>query len=245
MSFSFRAVAATACCAFLASAGVSRADPAPARQGAAKAAPMTLQSILTSRRDNPRKPGSEAAPSTTPPPPYIYHSTVNDPAQDTVGLSSQFNTTVLDLGGGNLVASYDDGNLTGYAYSSNNGFNWTDAGAPPSVAAGDIGYPALARHAASSTVFLSSSPVSTGGQTVYRSTDFGRTFGSPVNATPGLIDEVVVRSALDVDNFGAAGSGNGNVYVCATATTADGSSTRLVFTRSIDGGASFGPSGGN
>lgn len=244
----FRTIAAAACCALAASAGVSRADPAPA-PGAAKSGPVTRYEMLEGRRAAPVAASRPAAP----PPPYIYHSSVNDPAQDTLAASAQVNPTIIDLGGGNLVAAFEDTNKaggensqrTGYAYSSNNGFNWTDAGSLPVVPAGDQGDPTLANHKSSGTVYIGSSSRDAKEMIVFRSSDLGRTFGSPVNAMPDVvpISESIGRTALSVDNFGAAGSGNGNVYACSNPGPS-GFTGRVVFTRSIDGGASFGPTGG-
>lgn len=259
MPFVFRAVAAAAWCGLVASASLAQADPAPAPTTVSKEAPKTLQSIIDWRRAQIGRGGSAApAPRGAPPPPYIYHSSVNDPAQDSAAeLSgagvSQFNASLLDLGGGNLVAAFDDSNLftggtdsqfTGYAYSSNNGFSWTDASGLPAVPAGDLGYPSLASHQASGTVYIASSSLAvTNELTVRKSGDFGRTFTSPVNALPDIsTSDSVGAFKIVVDNFGGAGSGNGNVYACGA--ISDGTTSRVVFTRSIDGASSFGPSGG-
>lgn len=195
--------------------------------------------------------GAVAAPGPgTPAPRYIFHSPVNDRFADTNAQNTQSETSVVDLGAGHLVAAFNDsgsllpgGNhFTGYAFSDNNGLSWTDAGRLPNSAEGDVGDPVLAYHQASNAVYLVTLGFTTGENLqVFKSTDFGHSFGAPVNGTPGFATtgDFQDKPWLAVDNF--AGAGTGNVYLCWTRF---GATEDIKFTRSTDGGATFGPSGG-
>ncbi|MCI0598327.1 MAG: proprotein convertase P-domain-containing protein [Beijerinckiaceae bacterium] len=187
-----------------------------------------------------------------PAPQYIFHSTVNNPAADTTAQDTQSETTIIDLGGGNLVAGFNDSgsflggasHFTGYAWSNTNGISWNDPGTLPASAEGDAGDPVLAYHKASDSVFFSTLGFTTGENIqVFKSTDKGHTFGAPVNGTPGFGGTGAFQDKewLAVDNF--AGTGNGNVYLCWTQ-FGPGSIEDIRFTRSTDGGATFGPSSG-
>jgi Domain of unknown function DUF11 len=181
----------------------------------------------------------------------ILKGTVNNPGADATARDTQSETTLIDLGGGKLVAAWNDsgswdgisggGNdhFTGYGFSSNNGKTWTDAGALPNTPGGDAGDPVLAFHAGTGAVFFATLEFSNLLNIhVFKSTDSGHTFALPVNGTPGVPGQQD-KPWLTVDNFG--GTGNGNAYLCWTQFNPTGS---IRFTRSTDGGASFGPSGG-
>jgi subtilisin-like proprotein convertase family protein len=160
---------------------------------------------------------------------------VNDPTADT-GDDTQNTTTVVDLGGGKLVAAWIDslaGLHIGYGYSSDNGQTWTDAGKVNPADAGAS--PVLAHHKASGAVYLAALKV-VGFHNqikVHKSADDGHTFSPGVDATGG--SGTHSRPWLTVDNV--AGTGDGNVYLCWT----NYSNGDIRFVRSTDGGASFGP----
>jgi hypothetical protein len=177
----------------------------------------------------------------------ILAGTVNNPGADATAQDTQSETTVVDLGGGKLVAAFNDSgsflggasHFTGYAFSSDNGKTWTDGGTLPASTDGDAGDPNLAYRAASNSVFLATLGFNTGNTIqVFKSTDNGHTWGAPVNAFPGIAGGDLDKEWIAVDNFG--GSGNGNIYACATNF---GGVENIVFSRSTDGGATFGPSG--
>ena len=127
-------------------------------------------------------------------PQFISQSPVNNPAADATAKDTQVETTLVDLGGGNLVTAYVDSgsnlgelHFTGYAWSNNNGLSWTDAGTLPNTTGGDRGHPVLANHKASGSVYLATPGWDTRNIQVFKSTDFGHMFGAPVNATPGAM----------------------------------------------------------
>jgi subtilisin-like proprotein convertase family protein len=176
----------------------------------------------------------------------ISSGTVNNRAQDTTENDAQLDPTVLDLGGVNMVAAFTDigaagYHLTGYAYSSSSGITWTDAGELPDSDVGDGGFPVLAHDKTSGAVYIATLGLGGDDQNiqVFKSTDLGHTFGSPVNGTPGFegTGEFHDAPSLAVDNF--AGAGQGNIYLCWTDFFGGGAEIRL--TRSTDQGASFGP----
>jgi len=74
---------------------------------------------------------------------------------------------------------------------------------------------------------------------VFKSTDGGMTFAAPVNGLPGAAGGSLDKEWLAVDNF--TGSGQGNVYLVVRDF---GNANAISFTRSTNGGTSFGPSGG-
>lgn len=182
----------------------------------------------------------------------ISNGTVNNPTTDTTHQDTQSAATLLNLGGGKLVAAFLDsgsydgvfggGNdhLTGFAYSSNNGLTWTDGGVLPDSPEGDGGAPILAFDPVSGAVYLASPGLNSATSIrVFKSTDDGHTFLPAVDGTPGYTgtSEQQDRPWIAVDPF--AGPGQGNVYICWTNFFSSGSEIR--FTRSTDGGATFGP----
>jgi subtilisin-like proprotein convertase family protein len=231
--------------ASIASAGEKGDDAAKAaaddpRSGAA----INLQSA---RNPHPEPlPRSGYAPSAIE---LLPTNSVNNRAADTGATDTQSETTVIDLGGGRLVAAFNDsgsfglGNgrhFTGYAYSSNRGRTWTDPGILPDSTEGDGGDPVLAHNSGTGRVFLATLGFFTGENIqVFRSDDGGHTFLAPVNATPGYggSGDFQDKNWLTVDNF--PGGGNGNAYLCWTRFYAGGAEIR--FTRSTDQGATFGP----
>ena len=176
--------------------------------------------------------------------------TVNNPAADATAQDTQSETTIASVGGTNLVAAWNDSgsflggaaHFTGYAFSSNNGQTWTDAGALPASVEGDAGDPVLAYDPVTGEVYLVTLGFNTGESLqVFKSTDSGHTFGAPVNGTPGFAGsgEFQDKPWMTVDSF--AGVGNGNIYLCWTDFFSGGAEIRM--TRSTDHGATFGPVG--
>ena len=229
----------------LALAAEKKRDPAQAaaedpRSGAA----LNLEAAKRARLA--ATPGPRIAPR------RIHHSAVNNPAADATAQDTQSETTIIDLGGGNLVAGFNDsgswdgifggGNdhFTGYAFSTDGGRSWTDKGTLPNSAGGDAGDPVLAFDKVSGAVYFSTLEFSNlVNIQVFKSTDGGQNFGAPVNGTPGVGDQQD-KEWMTVDNF--TGANQGNVYLCWTRFLAG--SAQILFTRSIDDGATFTPSGG-
>ncbi|MFL5260704.1 MAG: hypothetical protein ACJ8AS_13195 [Hyphomicrobiales bacterium] len=196
--------------------------------------------LLAAKRHGPARPGSPGART-------ILPGTVNNPSADTTAQDTQSETSVVDLGGGRLIAAFNDSgsfiggasHFTGFAFSSDNGKTWTDGGALPASSGGDAGDPNLAYRSVSNSVFLATLGFNTGNTIqVFKSTDSGHTWGAPVNAFPGIVGGDLDKEWIAIDNF--AGSGNGNIYACSTNF---GGVENIVFSRSTDGGATFGPAG--
>ncbi len=154
--------------------------------------------------------------------------------------------TSLVAFGNTIVAGFNDsgsfaGNtnhFTGWSRSTDGGAAWTDGGALPASAAGDAGDPVLARDNTSGRIYFATLGFTNSNVIqVFRSTDNGATWLAPVNGTPGGSTED--KEWITVDNF--PGVGQGNVYLIARNF---GAGNGIYFTRSTDGGATFGPNGG-
>lgn len=179
------------------------------------------------------------------PPPNIL---VNNPAADASAQDTQSETTIVAGSGSVLLAGFNDsgsyspgtGNyqFTGWSRSTNGGTTFTDMGRLPNSAAGDAGDPVLAQNNVSGSIYFATLMFFGSGVQVFKSTDNGATFGAPVNGAPGTtgFDD---KEWITVDNF--PGSGQGNVYL---AWREFGGSNGIRLTRSTDGGATWGPSGG-
>jgi hypothetical protein len=134
----------------------------------------------------------------------------------------------------------------GYSQSTNGGASFIDKGKLPASAMGDGSDPVLARDNVSGKIYLSVVPFAplvsaVAAISVFPSTDNGATFDASVNSAPGFSPtDLLDKPWITVDN--AAGKGQGNVYQVFTdiATTGGG----VFLTRSTDGGATWGPSGG-
>lgn len=196
---------------------------------------------------------------------------VNDPALDTTAQDIQ-NQTAIVLGADNrvIVAYNDSGSFSpsnpctfGYSVSSNGGASFTDKGTlAPSRPYYTLGDPVLARSTKTGMIFLSAitalspafSDYLADRINVFRSTDNGDSFSAPVNATPGFVDGVdhFARDWIAVDNFGGPEEpGYGNVYLVWTndtlarpMQTGKGNDRGVYFTRSLDDGRTWGPTGG-
>jgi hypothetical protein len=180
---------------------------------------------------------------------------VNDPGADHSAYTTQSETSIV-LGADNqvIVAFNDSGSLVagphivGYAVSSNGGAGFTDQGVLPGPS--DGGDPVLARSSKTGTVFLADldPPPSifppTEKVNLFRSTDNGLTFQSPINGAPGFTAGVDSQDkpSIAVDNY--PGPGYGNVYLAFEDFSTDAPYNRILLTRSTDDGIGWGPNGG-
>lgn len=179
----------------------------------------------------------------------INRRAVNDPSDDKTAQDTQSETTVAVDGKDVVVAWNDSGSFlggeqhfVGYGTSPDGGASFTDQGALPDSPEGDAGDPVLAVDNTAHAFYLATLGFNTGENLqVFKSTNGGVTFGAPVNGTPGYAGSGNFQDKewMAVDNF--AGSGQGNVYLCWTNFGAD---AEIRFTRSTDGGATFGPNTG-
>jgi subtilisin-like proprotein convertase family protein len=180
----------------------------------------------------------------------ILPSPVNGPSADATAQDTQSETTIGVLGSNVIIGFNDSGSLnlnthfTGYSHSSNGGLSFTDKGTLPDDTEGDAGDPVVAVDQASSLVYFSTLGFNTGENIqIFKSANGGKTFGAPVNGTPGYggSGDFQDKEWLTVDNV--AGTGQGNVYLCWTLFGASpGNEEEIRFTRSTDNGATFGPS---
>jgi len=194
----------------------------------------------------------------------ITNVLVNDPTTDTTKYDTQSETTLVLGAGRNVIVAFNDSgsylpgvilsnHFTGYAVSTNGGGSFCDKGRLPDDPEGDAGDPVLARGLAAGlnpeTIYLATLGETTGEKIqLFRSFDNGLTFTAPVNATPGFIDsgDFEDKPWIAVDNY--AGNGQGNVYL-AWRHYSNGSFGTIVpygirFTRSTNGGTSWGPNQG-
>ncbi|MBI1877381.1 MAG: proprotein convertase P-domain-containing protein, partial [Chloroflexi bacterium] len=179
---------------------------------------------------------------------------VNNPISDTTAQDTQSETAIVLAGGSTVVASWNDsGSLlggaqkfTGFGRSTTGGVTWTDGGTLPTNANGDSGDPVLAYGNALGRTYLSTLSFSGSGIRIFRSNDGGNSWLAPVEGAPGFGgSDFIDKEWIAVDNF--AGAGNGNVYHIFRNFPGGGGGSQLggiYFTRSTDGGATFGPSPG-
>ena len=178
---------------------------------------------------------------------------VNDPAADTQENDTQSETAVARVGNGpKLVATFNDSgslgvgssvHFTGYATSSDDGATWVDRGALPESDFGDVGDPSITYLAKNNSVVvatLTCGDTECGapgyGAQIFRSSDAGVSFATPVLADFGA-DAVVDKEWIAADNFaGSASSGAGNLYLMARDF---GAANAMRLTRSVDGGATW------
>lgn len=169
---------------------------------------------------------------------------VNDPAKDTTSENTQSETSIVLNDDGQPVVAYNDSqefadtgaHFTGYAYSTDGGASFIDAGHLPDSTFGDAGDPVLAVNHTNHEVYLTTLALSAGNVIqFFKSTDGGHTFGAPVNAFPrvgGFLD----KEWITVDNF--AGTGNGKIYA---STTSFGASARILVSSSVNDGVNWAP----
>lgn len=167
---------------------------------------------------------------------------VNNPALDLTAQRTQSESTVLLIGGNNLVASYNDSgsflggvnSFTGYSTTTDMGTTWTDRGIVPLLGQENFGDPVLARSASTGSVFLATLSGGTNGMNIYKSTDNGVTFTAVADGAPGAASAGTDKEWIAVDNF--AGGGQGNIY---HAYRDFGTPNGVYFTRSTNDGVSY------
>lgn len=179
---------------------------------------------------------------------------VNNPAADATAQDTQSETTLVLGSGSNLIAAFNDSGsftggaqkFTGFSRSTDGGATWTDGGTLPTNAAGDGGDPVLARDTTTGRTYLSTLNFSGSGLRVFRSDDNAATWRAPVEGAPGYGgSDFLDKEWITVDNF--AGTGNGTVYLMFRNFAGGGGGSLpngMYLTRSTDGGATFGPTGG-
>ncbi len=173
---------------------------------------------------------------------------VNDRSQDENPSQTTQSETAVAVFGKNVVVGWNDsgqiyrGSLTGYGYSTDGGKTFTDGGVIPPVKGGfNAGDPDIAVDRAGNFYF---SQISIDAQGIAfigisKSTDWGRTFSPPVNASRNVSgpDSFQDKEFITTDTTG--GQYDGNIYVSWTRYSEEGS--QIMFARSIDGGRSYQP----
>ena len=111
----------------------------------------------------------EAPPAgAVPVPQFVSQTTVNNPLEDTTAADDvQANTSIVDLGGGKLVAAFDDlgaalrtgSHWVGYSWSNTGGVTWTDAGSLPANPGDDGRGPILAANTATGYIWPLKTPL--------------------------------------------------------------------------------------
>jgi uncharacterized repeat protein (TIGR01451 family) len=174
---------------------------------------------------------------------------VNDPTADATSHDTQSETSLAAIGNVVIAAFNDSGSytgsnnqFTGWSRSTDGGNSFVDRGRLPASAGGDAGDPVVAASTAANLFLIATLEWNTGGNIqLFRSTDLGVTFGSPINATPGAPGgSFADKEWLAVDNF--PGPCQGNAYLGWR--QFGGIGEGMQFTRSIDGGLTWGPAGG-
>lgn len=166
---------------------------------------------------------------------------VNDPAADATTQDTQSGASVLPIPPSTVLVVFNDSgsfvgapqqHVTGYARSTDGGQTFADLGRLPDTPNGDLGYPVLARNAATGRIFLATLGFATQAVVpVFRSDDGGLTWQGPATAfNVGQMD----RHWIAVDN--APGVGQGLVYLFARDFAAGGG---MRLARSNDNGVSF------
>jgi hypothetical protein len=174
---------------------------------------------------------------------------VNDPSGDGLSNTTQSEASVARSGSIFVVGFNDSGefnstsSFTGYAYSTDGGDTFVDAGVLAPVAGGaNIGDPALAVDGSGNFYFATLAQDSAAnsyiGVAKSTSTSPAVTFGLPV-LIPGLDPNGFQdKELIAVDATG--GTLDGNVYVVWTEFPYAGG-TRIMFSRSTDGGVTYSP----
>ncbi|MEW6730891.1 MAG: hypothetical protein AB1489_06115, partial [Acidobacteriota bacterium] len=175
----------------------------------------------------------------------LANQIVNDPTADLTAQDTQSETSIAVAVNGNIIASFNDSgsftgsnaHFTGYSLSTNGGMTFVDKGILPEdpTGEGDAGDPIIGVDRTTGRIYLVTLGFQTLGKLqVFRSDDNGQTFQAPVNGTPGSAGQQD-KEWVAVDNF--AGTGQGNVYL---GWRNFGSTNDMRFTRSTDGGNTFG-----
>jgi subtilisin-like proprotein convertase family protein len=177
---------------------------------------------------------------------------VNDPTTDVLR-DVQSETTVVLASAGTVVAAFNDSgsfvpfashHFDGFSRSSDTGTSWTDRGRVGNRAFGSAGDPVLARDTLTGRIYFSTLFFLGSGINVFRSDNDGVSFGVPTNGMPGFQtvsggSDFLDKEWITVDNF--PGPGRGNVYLVARNFSAAAPRAGITFTRSTDGGQTFGP----
>jgi N-acetylneuraminic acid mutarotase len=178
---------------------------------------------------------------------------VNDRSEDELPSITTQSETTIEVSGSHLVAGFnDDGqflstqSLTGYSYSTDGGQTWTDGGVIPAIPKGGqtIGDPDVKADRAGIFFFatLAIEPDGTSIVGVSKSTDGGKTFSVPVEASVGVSNatDFQDKEFMTVDNSG--GPHDGTIYVTWTdfsASLPPGTFNQIMISRSTDGGRHF------
>jgi len=173
---------------------------------------------------------------------------VNDRSQDKNPSQTTQSETAVAVFGPNIVVGWNDtgqlqlGSVTGYGYSTDGGRTFKDGGVIPPVAGGaNLGDPDIAADS-KGNFFFSQISIDAQGIAfigVSKSTDGGRTFSAPVNASQNVSgpDSFQDKEFITVDTTG--GPYDGNIYVSWTRYSPEGS--QVMFARSTDGGRRYDP----
>ncbi len=176
---------------------------------------------------------------------------INDRAQDTIPSLTEQNEATIEVSGSHLVAGWnDDGqylstlSLTAYAYSTNGGRTWRDGGVIPPIPGGlNIGDPEVKADRQGNFYFatLAIRPDGVSIVGVSKSTNGGKTFSVPVQASVGLDPaDFQDKEFMAIDNTG--GTYDGTIYVTWTdffANPPPAAFNQIVMARSTNGGRSF------
>ncbi|MEW6730357.1 MAG: proprotein convertase P-domain-containing protein, partial [Acidobacteriota bacterium] len=169
----------------------------------------------------------------------------NNPQLDLTAQDTQSETSIAIGRNGNVIVGWNDSgsftgsnaHFTGFGVSTNGGSSFVDKGILPEdpTGEGDAGDPIIGVDQTTGRVYFVTLGFQTLGKLqVFRSDDNGQTFQAPVNGTPGSAGQQD-KEWVAVDNF--AGTGQGNVYL---GWRNFGSTNDMRFTRSTDGGNTFG-----
>jgi len=177
---------------------------------------------------------------------------INDRSQDKIPSLTEQNETTIEVFGSNVVAGWnDDGqylstqSLTGYGYSTDGGLTWHDGGVIPPMPGGlNIGDPEVKADRKGNFYFatLAIAPDGPSIIAVSKSTDGGKTFGIPVEASVGVSNpfDFQDKEFMAIDNSG--GPYDGTIYVTWTdffANPPPGTFDQIMISRSTNGGRSF------
>jgi subtilisin-like proprotein convertase family protein len=177
---------------------------------------------------------------------------VNDPSTDVLR-DVQSETTIVLGSSGTVVSAFNDSgsfvpgvshHFDGFSRSSSAGTSWTDRGRVSNRAFGSAGDPVLARDTLTGRIYFSTLFFVGSGINVFRSDNDGVSFGAPTNGMPGFQTvsggaDFLDKEWITVDNV--PGPGRGNVYLVARNFSPAAARAGITFTRSTDGGQTFGP----
>jgi hypothetical protein len=184
----------------------------------------------------------------------LSNVSVNDPSEDFVfpnggGRFTQSETSTAVANDGTIISAFNDteesfGNIftrdehvTSYAFSTDGGKTFTDAGSLPESDDGDGSDPILAVNRANGNVYFTAiSAFSFNVVQFFTSTDNGHTFGPPVNVFPNVpVSDFLDKPWMTVDN--GEGRGKGTIY--ETATDFGDTSINILVSESRDNGITW------